>query len=137
MIKSDLDSKEQRGWKTEPRRTLGRDMQIKPRDHFFAGWGLESIFEVGGAAKPGRGGAIQKASQQSAALPSKPRGGSLSSVGVPLATQSRGGPSECSTRDFKWKRGLYPAFKSQSIDAVSTLSFWSLNRIPGVELGTP
>lgn len=89
LIKSDLDSNEERGWKTEPRRTLGGDMQIKPRDHFFAGWGLESIFEVGGAAKPGRGGAIQKASQQSVAVPSKPRGGSLSSVGVPLATLSQ------------------------------------------------
>lgn len=48
LIKSDLDSNEQRGWKMEPKRTLGGDKQIKPRDHFFAGWGLESILEWAG-----------------------------------------------------------------------------------------
>lgn len=58
---------------------------------------------MGGTAKSGVGGAIQK--EQSVARPPKPRGWSLSAVGVPLATlsQKRFGYSG---RDSSRKGGL-------------------------------
>lgn len=75
LIKSDLDSNEQQGWKMEPKRTLGGDKQIKPRVHFFAGWGLESILEWAGPLNLGGAGLYKKHhSSQRPCLPSPEAG---------------------------------------------------------------